>query len=407
MGKHRRQTSKADGKWGRRKTSRPYSREEREARKKLRPSHKKGDEQSRQVVDDRNKQPRNDKTTSPNPGSKRQSNGNKNSGVPNEERRGPSQDALDLSRRLKELGFQKRLSDVLKLYWDESNNPIRDCHHACIVVDCAARCGDIDEGEKAVFALEKAGAGVSVECKTALLKGYSLSDRMAQGHELFVSMVEPNRQQQQQEQLGQQTKKKSNRRQRPNVRTLNTLLRGCLWNAAVPVPHSSDNNNNGNKGSPSQSSLSFFTGGIVTSDYAWSKCGKLADASSYEYYIAQLCSALRTSDAEKMLDTMKASAVHDGNENANGLSFLESVAMSTMAIARAHALLLGRHATTERFCKEAMDVAERCKVMRANLKQGTDDGNDGDDLEQSEQLDADGQPERKRRKTKGGEFEQR
>ena len=105
-----------------------------------------------------------------------------------------------------------------------------------------------------------------------------------------------------------------------------------------------------------------------------------------------------------MLDTRMASAVHDGNENANELSFLESVAMSTMAIARAHALLLGRHATTERFCKEAMDVAERCKVMRANLKQGTDDGND---QEQSEQLDADGQPERKRRKTKGGEFEQR
>jgi len=58
-------------------------------------------------------------------------------------RQGPSQAALALSAKLKEYSTQKRLQDALELYWDESNDSIRDEHHACIVVDCSARCGCI------------------------------------------------------------------------------------------------------------------------------------------------------------------------------------------------------------------------------------------------------------------------
>ena len=55
----------------------------------------------------------------------------------------PSEAALALSARLKEFSMQKRLQDALDLYWHESNDGVRDGHHACILVDCSARCGAI------------------------------------------------------------------------------------------------------------------------------------------------------------------------------------------------------------------------------------------------------------------------
>jgi len=56
---------------------------------------------------------------------------------------GPSEEALALSAKLKEYSSQKRLNDALELYWHASNDSIRDGHHACIVIDCSARCGCI------------------------------------------------------------------------------------------------------------------------------------------------------------------------------------------------------------------------------------------------------------------------
>jgi hypothetical protein len=55
----------------------------------------------------------------------------------------PSDPALALSAKLKEYSTQKRLQDALDLYWHDSNDKVRDGHHACILVDCSARCGDI------------------------------------------------------------------------------------------------------------------------------------------------------------------------------------------------------------------------------------------------------------------------
>lgn len=56
----------------------------------------------------------------------------------------PSQEALTLSTKLKEYSSQKRVNEALNLYWHESNDSIRDGHHACIVIDCCARCGCIE-----------------------------------------------------------------------------------------------------------------------------------------------------------------------------------------------------------------------------------------------------------------------
>ena len=58
-------------------------------------------------------------------------------------RRGPSEEALQLSAQLKKLSREKKLDEALSLFWESSNDRIRDGHHACIMVDIAARCGSI------------------------------------------------------------------------------------------------------------------------------------------------------------------------------------------------------------------------------------------------------------------------
>lgn len=58
-------------------------------------------------------------------------------------RRLPSEEALQLSDTLKKLSREKKLDEALTLFWDSSNEKVRDGHHACIMVDMAARCGKI------------------------------------------------------------------------------------------------------------------------------------------------------------------------------------------------------------------------------------------------------------------------
>ncbi len=85
-------------------------------------------------------------------------------------RRVPLAEALQLSDKLKKLSREKKLDEALALFWDSSNNEIRDGHHACIMVDMAARCGQIAEGEQLLEKIAKEGTFISVETKTALLK---------------------------------------------------------------------------------------------------------------------------------------------------------------------------------------------------------------------------------------------
>ena len=58
-------------------------------------------------------------------------------------RKSPSPDALRLSEKLKILSRNKNLNAALELYRDKSNDSIRDGHHAGIVIDCCARCGNV------------------------------------------------------------------------------------------------------------------------------------------------------------------------------------------------------------------------------------------------------------------------
>jgi pentatricopeptide repeat protein len=155
----------------------------------------------------------------------------------------PSKEALELSARLKEFSLQKRLNEALTLYRSKANDKIRDSHHACSVIDCAARCGAIAEGEKVFKEMKKSGMPITVETYAALLKGYAHAGMVHKGAALFDELC---------------------RQGNPNVRSLNTILRGCLWTAAT------------------FENLK-VAGGVITSEAAWTRAGKFnQDSSSFK-----------------------------------------------------------------------------------------------------------------------------
>jgi hypothetical protein len=258
---------------------------------------------------------------------------------PKRNRGPPSHAALELSSRLKELSQQKNLKEALELYFDQSNDAIRDEHHACIVVDCCSRCGAIPEGEKVVESMKNAGMHVNVETKTALLKGLTHSGQMQKAGAMFEHMCTS--------------------RDRPNIRTLNTLLRGCLWTAATV----------GADGSVS--------GGVVTSENVWrfyrsqdeeknnSAFSSTLDSSSYESSISLLCKALRTEEAKSRINELKTFGADKGGSDTEQ-SVLESLSVSYLGLARAYALL-GRKTDALSACRRTIDAA---KASRALLEGG-------------------------------------
>jgi pentatricopeptide repeat protein len=221
----------------------------------------------------------------------------------------PTEEALQLSEKLKELSRQKRLEEALALYQNPANNKIRDGHHACIIIDCCARCGRIDEGEKLYEEWKTSGKVVNIETKTALIKGLAHSGQMAKAYAIFSSMCSSQA-----------------RADRPNVRTVNTILRGCLWSAS-----------NVDKDG-------IVTGGVVTAENVWSLCRDLQekdsksvffDVSSYEYSISLLCQALRTKDAMDRIDECKAYFKIESASSDIPQSLSETMALSYLALARA------------------------------------------------------------------------
>jgi pentatricopeptide repeat protein len=222
----------------------------------------------------------------------------------------PSQEALDLSQQLQELSRQKKFAQAIDLYYHEKYNTIRDSHHACIVVDCCSRCGNIEEAEKVLALVKRNGKPVNMFTHTALLKGYGLSGNMYKAMRLFRDLCQSS--------------------DAPNVRTLNTLLRGCLWTASVRVANSSE-----------------MVGGVVSSEEAWSlyrqKFGvDQFDSSSYEYAIVLLCQAQMVDAAVDRIGEFmtkydirtkgKASFIVDDK------SVMETVALVHLSLARAYAL---------------------------------------------------------------------
>jgi Putative methyltransferase len=198
-----------------------------------------------------------------------------------------SKEVVDFSNRLKDISRQKNLEALLELYYDKKYDTLRDEHHACIVIDSCAKCGgNIQAAEQVVAHLFRKSYHHSllqnIETQTALLKVYVYAGNISKAWHLFQQI------------------------EFPNVRTLNTLLRGCLWSAAAVMERNAENG------------CDEVVGGVITSEKAWeyyakksslsnsngnpSKRGSVVvqsfDVSSYEYAITLLCQALRVQEAE-------------------------------------------------------------------------------------------------------------
>ena len=163
------------------------------------------------------------------------------------------------------------------------------------------------------------GMPINIETNTALLKGYAHAGLMHMGASLFQQMC------------------RGKGRNRPNVRTLNTLLRGCLWTAAS-VGMGADRK-------------PVIAGGVVTAREAWllyAEYGSEAfDLSSYEYYIALLCYSLHTEEAEAKIDEFKltynvTSKLKRGTTSTyicDDPSYLETLAISLLNLSRAQGVI--------------------------------------------------------------------
>jgi pentatricopeptide repeat protein len=313
----------------------------------------------------------------------------------------PSQEALHLSSQLKQYTTQKNLAAALQLYRSPSHASIIDMHHLCIMVDCCARCGNIALGQKIVdqFVTDPNNSHVrtiSVQTQTALMKGYAHSGDIQKAQSLYDEMVR----------MG-----KKNRRDRPNVRTLNTLLRGCLW-AAVTIDFNTNVNANANATTNVRANANAsMSGGIITADAVWPRGTGISsimikDTSSYEYYITLLSQALRCKDVLTLLEEfmndykIKAVMIHDqkkpqvktkDNANTNGStsitqspnpnpnscnrfkftaddpSVLETLGVSFFNLARAHAML-GDRIRAREYANKSIDVVMSAREIQRQSK---------------------------------------
>ena len=264
----------------------------------------------------------------------------------------PSAEALELSRQLQELSRQKKLSELIDLFWKQENAKIRDNHHVCIVVDCCSKCGgDIDTAEQAVDSLFS--DYVSVETRTALLKCYVHAGDLYKAMKLFRQMC--------------QSKQKH---QYPNVRTLNTLLRGCLWTASTEVVVNGKTQ---------------VAGGVVSSEEAWKLYhdlhnkdeANLVDTSSYEASIILLCQALRVEEAQKRIELLQSqyNVKVKGKASIKGgdQSSLETCGISYLSLARAYALL-GKMEDMWVACQRCLHAIQ---ASQAKLEQGDSQNSTG------------------------------
>lgn len=299
------------------------------------------------------------------------------------------EDKLALSQKLRQLSSQKRLKECIDLYESAVYDKLRDAHHGSIVVDCCARCGDIHEAERILGSMlvssqkqtsrqsrqQQKGnkrrqsslyfwenhkhfsyKHVPIQAWTALLKGYVHSGVMAKAYSLFQHLCDAhshrssttsaiighNDNDDDDKSVGKLNRKKRTTttvvENGPNVRTFNTLLRGCLW-TATSIHDNID-----------------LVGGIVTADRAWLLCENVnitCDSSSYEYYISMLSQSLQCQAAETCLRKMRNEYdIRDCSDDVDS-SIIESYVVCLVVIARGHALL-GKVKDVRRCTDEAL-----------------------------------------------------
>ena len=288
---------------------------------------------------------------------------------------------LALSQQLRQLSSQKRLKECIELYKSPTNDSLRDAHHGSIVVDCCARCGDINEAEQIVHemltshtsSMKKSSVvketrpyfwqdykqftykQVPIQAWTALLKGYVHSGMLSKADSLYNYLCTMHKSIVNEDGIsgGSKKRKRDADLHGVNVRTLNTLLRGCLWTATSlnNMDAEKDNNNPGNNE---------LVGGVMTASRAMQLCGDVnieCDSSSYEYFISILSQSLQCKAAEECLQKMREqfgiNSEKEGSKNGVDSSLLESLVVCLVVISRGY-VLQGQVSDGKRCAEEAL-----------------------------------------------------
>lgn len=154
----------------------------------------------------------------------------------------------------------------------------------------------------------------------------------------------------------------------PNVRSLNTLLRGCLWCSA------------------NLEDDGIVSGGVITSEKAWAlyknlhdegRISSSFDVSSFEYSISLLCQALRTEEGESRIKELKTAFSASDDLVSTAQSVTESLSVSYLALGRAYAILQQRE-KAQNACRLAIDYAKRSLVaLRTGSAAHDDHGKKG------------------------------
>lgn len=209
-----------------------------------------------------------------------------------------------------------------------------------------------------------------IQAWTALLKGYVHGGLMAKADSLFSALCGTANE------GGSSRKRKRvepKHQDKANVRTLNTLLRGCLWSATTinsDAKKSAGSKKNKGKGDKSRHEL---VGGIVTAERAWEQFSKSGsngfDSSSYEYFITLLCQSLQYEKAELHLKKMKEQFNLSNELEDADPTLIESLAVCLVAMSRAYALLSNAK-SVKRCTEEALKLIRHLESRNSSNETG-------------------------------------
>jgi pentatricopeptide repeat protein len=215
--------------------------------------------------------------------------------------------SVALNKEISAYARQKNLTGAMESFRTAQEKGWLNTHTFSGIINAHIRCGDV-EGAESMFRLLQRTKGVRMDvisC-TTMLKGYSSVGNIAAARQLMEDMFA------------------ANPKVMPNVRTVNTFLRGCL-----------------------------LAGSVQESETMLAHCQRTfaltPDASTWEYVVTLLCQGLRVDKAAPLVGRLRGDA---------SLSLGGGVRGMLVSLARACALL-GEDKTCLRALRGATELLEK------------------------------------------------
>lgn len=117
---------------------------------------------------------------------------------------------VQLNNNIAQHANRKELDEAMALYKQAISDGIANSHTYAAAINANIRCGRLDGAEAVMHAMQKKGRKRDVIICTTMIKGYCMAGRLTDALNLLKDMTE---------------KKPI---VSPNIRTINTLLRGCV-----------------------------------------------------------------------------------------------------------------------------------------------------------------------------------